>query len=78
VDEDGTSRGDDLLADVNAHAFDLAQRLGWDEDDLWGFRCECGARGCEEKVLLPLPRYAEIRRRHEPVLAPGHCVTSPP
>ena len=69
-----------LMAEVNAHVWELADRLDGTgaTGDLWGFRCECGDAGCHEPVPLPLARYEWLRRRGEPVLAPGHSLHPPP
>jgi hypothetical protein len=44
------------------------------EEPLWDFACECGRHDCREWVELELPRYEEIRRGPESVLADGHVV----
>jgi hypothetical protein len=44
------------------------------EEPLWDFACECGRPDCREWVELELPRYEEIRRGPESVLAAGHAV----
>jgi hypothetical protein len=69
-----------LMAEVNAHVRELADRLDRTgaSEDLWGFRCECGDAACREPVPLPLARYEWLKRRGEPVLAPGHSVDPPP
>jgi hypothetical protein len=79
VQDDERGGGDDLLADVNAHAFDLAQRLGsmTDDEELWGFRCECGSPDCQSRVLLSLAEYARLRGQGEPVLEHDHSRKRP-
>jgi hypothetical protein len=79
VEDDQRGGGDDLLADVNAHAFELAQRLDpmADDDELWGFRCECGSPDCGSRVLLSLAEYARLRRRGEPILEHDHARNRP-
>jgi hypothetical protein len=69
-----------LMAEVNAHVRELADRLDrtGTTEDLWGFRCECGDAACHEPVPLPLARYESLKRRGEPVLAEGHSVRLPP
>jgi hypothetical protein len=69
-------REDDLMADVNAHVHELADRLDASraDNDLWRFRCECGAPDCQEQVWLTLANYEKIRRRRERVLAAGHSL----
>ena len=69
-----------LMAEVNAHVRELADRLDATgaSEDLWGFRCECGDAACHEPVPLPLARYELLKHRSEPVLAPGHSVGFPP
>src|SRR5207247_8141772 len=52
----------DLLAHVNARIHELVEdRLASGEDELWGFRCECGEPGCRESVQLSLHGYEELR-----------------
>jgi hypothetical protein len=38
----------------------------------WLFTCECDRTFCEERVVLTLSEYEELRSRRAPVLAPGH------
>jgi hypothetical protein len=68
-------REDDLMADVNAHVHELAERLdpSGADNELWRFRCECADPDCHEQVWLTLTQYEESRRRRKPVLAPGHA-----
>jgi hypothetical protein len=80
LDADNTPvKHDDLMADVNAHVHELAERLDPADDDaaIWGFRCECGAPGCRARAELSLSAYEALRRRGDPVLAPGHLPTAP-
>jgi hypothetical protein len=69
-----------LMAEVNAHVRELADRLDGTaaREALWGFRCECGDGACREPVPLPLGRYEWLKRRGEPLLAPGHSAGVPP
>jgi hypothetical protein len=69
-----------LMAEVNAHVRELADRLDGTgaREDLWGFRCECGDAACHEPAPLPLAQYEWLKRHGEPVLAPGHSVRIPP
>jgi len=64
----------DPTVDLNAHVHELAGRLGSasEEDELWGFVCECGEPGCAERVPLSLAEYEELRLRGYRVLAVGH------
>ena len=68
----------DLMADVNAHVHALAERLDPADDDaaVWGFRCECGS-DCNTRVELSVREYETLRRRDEPILAPGHTRLPP-
>ena len=62
------------MADVNAHAHELAERLESSsaESEHWRFRCECGDPQCHEQVWLTVSEYREVRRRGKPLLAEGH------
>jgi hypothetical protein len=53
--------------DVNDHAYGVLWGLGAEEGD---FACECGERGCHERVELLVIEYAA--RDDQPLLAPGH------
>jgi hypothetical protein len=45
------------------------------EPAAWAFFCECGRRGCVQRVVLSLPEYAALRERPDPtVIADGHVV----
>jgi hypothetical protein len=78
--EDEQRIGDDLIADVNAHVSELAERLDGTtrSDSLWSFRCECGEPGCRDLVELSVADFQRLRCRGEPVLAPRHEVEPPP
>ena len=36
------------------------------------FLCECGDRGCRERVRLTSEEYEHLRAKNLPLLAPGH------
>jgi hypothetical protein len=72
-------RDDDLMADVNAHVHELAERLESSSADTegWRFMCECGDPDCHEPVWLTLTAYEKVRRRGKPILAEGHTPSPP-
>jgi hypothetical protein len=64
----------DVLHEVNAHVHEAARRFEGTgpEQDLWDFRCECGAPDCRGAVSLTLAGFEALRAAGRPVLAPGH------
>jgi hypothetical protein len=42
--------------------------------ETWDFLCECGDESCERWITLTLSEYESLRRRDEPILAPGHTL----
>jgi hypothetical protein len=68
----------DLVAEVNIHVRELADRLDFTSgDEDWGFICECSDPDCQQRVELTLAEYDALRRRGEPLLAAGHALTRP-
>lgn len=65
----------ELLADVNARVYELAEHLGGGEER-WDFRCECGDKDCAADVSLSLSEYRERCDSGRPILAEGHAVRS--
>jgi hypothetical protein len=71
----------DLIADMNAHVHELAERFAatsGEDVELRSYRCECGAPNCHERAPLSAADYEALRRRGEPILAVGHTSTLPP
>jgi hypothetical protein len=52
--------------------FDLSESDG----ETWAFLCECGDDACQEWVTMPVESYEALQRADEPILAPGHTLTS--
>jgi hypothetical protein len=63
----------ELLAEVNAHISAYAAEANL-SDQVWEFICECGNRGCQERVSLPLSDYKALKQSGDPVLAKGHTL----
>jgi hypothetical protein len=86
--EEGESLGSDvrreeadLMADVNAHVHQLAERFAatsGEDVQLDSYMCECGSPECRERVPLSAADYEVCRRRDEPILAHGHSLSLPP
>jgi hypothetical protein len=74
VDDEERREGDEVIADVNAHVYRLAERLERSGSDgkEWSFMCECGDASCHERVHLSVAEYEELKRQGRPVLAAGH------
>ena len=54
--------------EVNDRTYNVLWGLGADEGD---FACECGSKGCDERVELLVIEYAA--HGAQPLLAPGHA-----
>jgi hypothetical protein len=63
-----------LLGEVNDRIRALAARVDPHDVSKWEFVCECGERGCTERVGLPLDRYDELKSADATLLAPGHAL----
>ena len=62
----------ELIRDVNDRIFNLSRTQG-SEDAV--FVCECGTKGCSERMELFLIEYAA--REDQPLLARGHQRVAP-
>jgi hypothetical protein len=60
----------ELLRDLNDRTFRVLWGLGAEEGD---FVCECGRKGCDERLELLVIEYAA--RESQPLLAPGHVLS---
>ena len=60
------------LEEVNRTIRALAERMDPADSSDWGFVCECGADGCNERIGLSLARYDALRTAARALLAPGH------
>jgi hypothetical protein len=56
------------VREVNDRAYNILWRLGTESGD---FACECGSKGCDQRVELLVIEYAA--RDAQPLLAPGHA-----
>ena len=56
-----------VLREVNDRIYNVLWGLGSEDGD---FACECGEKGCAERVGLLVIEYAA--RDERPLLAPGH------
>ena len=61
-----------VLREVNDRAYNVLWGFGVEEGD---FACECGEKGCRERVGLLVIEYAA--RDDRPLLAPGHQRLAP-
>ena len=61
-----------LLREVNERMAASFERLALDDEK--SFVCECGARGCTDRVCLTLDQYRRLRAQPGLLVAPGHGV----
>jgi hypothetical protein len=75
---DKRSESSATRADVNRNIRMAVKRfdVSEGEEDTWAFLCECGADDCQEWVTLPVVGYEALQRADEPILAPGHTLSS--
>jgi hypothetical protein len=68
------ARNEALLREVNEQINALDRAAGGDDDEIFGFHCECGrGGGCEERVWMTLAEYDVVREQDDRfALAPGH------
>ena len=68
----------ELLGAVNRRIRDLAAEVDPQDDASWEFVCECGARGCTERLGLSLALYDDLKSARVALLAPGHRLRGQP
>ena len=74
--EERVARNEALFREVNERVEELAQRFSTDLDQPAGFVCECSREDCVERIDVPLPAYAEVRRNARRFFVlPGHALS---
>jgi hypothetical protein len=69
------ARNEAMLRTVNDRMAALDERAGgWAEKGHpFEFQCECGAGGCEDRVVMTLDEYEVVRRQRDRfAVVPGH------
>jgi hypothetical protein len=72
------TEGSDTRKELNRQMRMAVRRFDLSESDgeAWAFLCECGDDDCQEWVTLPVREYEALQRADEPILAPGHVLSS--
>jgi hypothetical protein len=69
------ARNEALMRSVNEQIAELSgSAAGWaDPNHLFDFQCECGAEGCESRVVMTRAAYERVHgQRDRFAVAPGH------
>ena len=62
----------DLHGEVNQRIRGLAAEVDPQDHSSWEFVCECGEKGCTERLGLTLALYDDLKTADIALLAPGH------